>query len=306
MTYLRPIIFFRKKTGIIITLFFTALCFLRAETPAENFKKLGDIYEEYHNTYLSYVNNLSAYHLEADPVKKRQAGVDALKACIRGNRLTEGVQLIDSLSTEKSLSWFEMYRGLLFLKNDMGEEAEAIVSQYRTPELDLPWSVLSSYSFFLQEEYQNAATELLSVENSSWSEETEVIRKLLMKENPVKEKNRYLALGLSALLPGAGQVYTEMYFDAANTFTFNSILGAATWVLWEDVLEQEASERNYSLPVISSAVFAVFYVSNLYNSFNSADRYNNYHKSRYYDGVLDRFQLLLKDEELFFSWSITF
>ncbi len=79
-------------------------------------------------------------------------------------------------------------------------------------------------------------------------------------------KSPLLAGSLSALLPGAGQLYTGHPGDAATAFLLNGLfIGAAVWAYQEDE------------PVTGSLLIgfdAIWYFGNIYNAANHAHQFN--------------------------------
>lgn len=79
-------------------------------------------------------------------------------------------------------------------------------------------------------------------------------------------KSPLLAGSLSALLPGAGQVYVGYYSDAAIAFLLNGLL---IWAAWEAFDNDE-----YVTGGLLSAVELSWYLGNVYNAVNNAHKYN--------------------------------
>ena len=76
-----------------------------------------------------------------------------------------------------------------------------------------------------------------------------------------------LAAGLSAALPGAGQLYNGRYRDAAIAFSLNAAFGFATYYSFAEL-------ESIPLGVLSSLFLASFYTGNIYNAFTDARRIN--------------------------------
>jgi len=69
----------------------------------------------------------------------------------------------------------------------------------------------------------------------------------------------------SALLPGAGQLYSERYRDALSAFLYNGILGYLFY-------DSHKDGRNSSY--VFGTITGVFYLSNIYGAVNSAQNAN--------------------------------
>ncbi len=99
----------------------------------------------------------------------------------------------------------------------------------------------------------------------------------------IPTKSPGLAGGLSAVLPGAGQLYVNRPGDAAASFLLNDAF------LWATV---DAFHRGE--PAVGG-IFLFFetgwYVGNIYNAVNNAYKYNRLSQQRYLEGVENRYTL---------------
>ena len=102
-------------------------------------------------------------------------------------------------------------------------------------------------------------------------------------------KNRAVAVGLSALIPGLGKAYAHQYGDAVFSFAATSTLIALT--AFSAYSEGAGSWK----PWVYGASAGIFYSANLYGSSRAAVRYNETHekilKSKV-DEILARYPLL--------------
>ncbi len=89
---------------------------------------------------------------------------------------------------------------------------------------------------------------------------------LLNEYGAAPPKSPALAGTLSALLPGAGQVYAEHYRDGAMAFIVNALFIAGT------VAAVDAG--NYGLAAITGGVGLPFYAGNIYGAANAARKWN--------------------------------
>lgn len=88
----------------------------------------------------------------------------------------------------------------------------------------------------------------------------------LWKTSLPTPKSAGLAAGLSAVLPGAGQVYAGSYQSAAVAFLLNALFLSATLELNHKELHATA--------LASGLVFSVAYVGNILNAAHTATVYN--------------------------------
>jgi len=120
------------------------------------------------------------------------------------------------------------------------------------------------------------------------------------------KKYKAIAVPLSVLLPGSGQLYAGFYFDGVQSLGFNLILGYATYVSWRHELDRPRGDRNSTLPVLSSAVSGLFYLSNIYNTINAVDKANLHRQNKHYSAILEKFRVVLKDDGYFLDVKLHF
>lgn len=100
------------------------------------------------------------------------------------------------------------------------------------------------------------------------------------------QKSPWFAGSLSAILPGAGQIYSEHYVDGVTAFFFNSMFLGSAAIMYD--LEQRANR-----PHVASAAFGVvgvfFYLANVFGAAQSAQRYNTYQTRLFHQEVRDTF-----------------
>ena len=94
----------------------------------------------------------------------------------------------------------------------------------------------------------------------------------------LETRRPWLAVGLSAVLPGAGQLYNRQWVDALAAFGLNALFGAATY--W-------SFARLESVPLgVGSALFlGGFYAGNLYNAYADAARHNARLYQAHFEGM---------------------
>jgi len=91
-------------------------------------------------------------------------------------------------------------------------------------------------------------------------------------EHPkISHKHPWLAVSLSAVLPGLGQAYTEHYADAGMTLFWNvTFLGGSAYLY---NLENQAGRPHHG-SVIAGVFGLIFYATNLAGAYSSAHRRN--------------------------------
>lgn len=96
----------------------------------------------------------------------------------------------------------------------------------------------------------------------------------------IPKKSPTLAGGLSAILPGAGQLYTEKPGDALISFLLN---GSFIWA---------ASQAFHNHNTVTGGIIVFFetgwYFGNIYNAVNNAHKYNHRAEQKYMDDLQGR------------------
>ena len=108
---------------------------------------------------------------------------------------------------------------------------------------------------------------------------------------------------LSAIVPGAGQLYTGAGYNGLNALLFNLLTGGTAYTAWNYELSKDKENRNFVLPFAASAAFSLFYISNLYNTINSVNRANNVSQKNYYEKILSDFGLVINKQSIFINFS---
>ena len=95
----------------------------------------------------------------------------------------------------------------------------------------------------------------------------------------IKNKNPYIAVLPSALLPGLGRVYSDRSGD--GIFSFLTVLTPALIAAY-----YYAMTDNDVAFYVSAAAAGVFYIGELYGAFNSANTYHRDKAEAYYKKVI--------------------
>lgn len=98
-------------------------------------------------------------------------------------------------------------------------------------------------------------------------------------------KSPQLAATLSALLPGAGQLYTKRPRQAGIAFALNSAFIYGAVEAWDN--------ENYAVSAILSLFELGWYGGNIYNAMNNAHKYNQHQRQNFLERLQQRFDLSL-------------
>lgn len=99
------------------------------------------------------------------------------------------------------------------------------------------------------------------------------------------QKSPHLAGALSAILPGAGQLYTERPRQAGIAFALNASFIYAAIEAWDN--------ENYTVSGLLSLFEIGWYGGNIYNAMNNAHKYNQRQRHKFLERFQQRFGLSL-------------
>jgi tetratricopeptide (TPR) repeat protein len=118
-----------------------------------------------------------------------------------------------------------------------------------------------------------AARETDTVRKEAWSD----LAVQAGTQSELPQKSLRLAALFSALLPGAGQVYTGHYGEAGMAFGVNALMGLLVWDAFlkaKDDAEEPSRGWDYTYPAVMTTLAVPFYLGNIYGAAVSAQRYN--------------------------------
>ncbi len=113
---------------------------------------------------------------------------------------------------------------------------------------------------------------------ASFSEQAQSLARAHAAFDSLPTRRPGLAMGLSAILPGAGQLYNRRWGDALIAFGLNALFASATYYSFAEL-------ESVPLGVGSALFFSGFYVGNLVNAKQGVDRHNALIYKGYYEGV---------------------
>jgi len=101
-------------------------------------------------------------------------------------------------------------------------------------------------------------------------------------------KSAKTAATLSALMPGAGQLYTHRPRDAAMAFILNAILAYGTY--------EAIDNGEYVTGGLFGFVGVSFYAGNIYNAANNANKFNRTMREKFFENAKIKAGLISTDE----------
>lgn len=263
-------------------------------------KSLADNFKKNNEHFLSYIFNFSTYYLTNNKNEKLEFGLNALDSCLLTQHFEEAERIITILSNDfPEKNEFLKYKyGYVLIKSNRFIDGEFYLRDLQNNNIDInKILLLRAYAKINSNQIESCKDILgkIDTNNFKYSKELEEINYELSKPKKIKKKHILIALPLSIFIPGAGQAYSGFHFDAIQDFAFNSILGYSTYASWKLEMSYNRENRNYILPVSSSIIFGVFYLTNLYNAINSAQKANLYIESQYYKNLINKFDIIIND-----------
>jgi TM2 domain-containing membrane protein YozV len=298
---------------LILILISSAWINCEAQTEAlrlDDLRNLGRKLADTGDEFGAYIFTLSYYHLTTDSNAKMRSGFEALDICLRADRFVEAERLVDVMTADFADN--EQLRNAITYKFGYGlalGQEPGRSNQYLSQVADEPdyrdrALFIKAYNYIAENSPDQAKSMLSLVELADFPHADTVTSILEMIDAGPSfiRRNKIAAVLMSMSVPGLGQAYSGHYFDAIQSLAFNFLVGGAAYLSWKyEVFDRESGDRNYALPVISTAAWSLFYLANIWNAANSASRYNRYHELQHYRSILDRFSIMRTDKEFFLN-----
>jgi len=281
----------RLSILLVLLLLFAGTAFA-AEMSAEAMLSFADsLFErgDYYRAITEYERVI--FHYPGHGLAKT-ARFQIAHAYLKGDRLDQAIERFRSLHDE--LPQDETGKKAYFM---LGE------SYYARREFDRAADVFQSYLEAYPGDGRADAARVrigwCSLKQGRWREASEEFRKL-PPDSPLHAqaeglaagaldypglpaKSPALAGGLSAVLPGAGQLYVERPGDALVSFLLN---GAFIWA----TVEAFHNDNN-----VTGGILLFFesgwYLGNIYNAVNGAQKYNRRHEQEFLDGLQEKYRV---------------
>ena len=140
------------------------------------------------------------------------------------------------------------------------------------------------WSYLRQGDWQQASAEFRKIPaDSPRRSDAEGLAEDVKAYPDIPRKSPYLAGGLSAVLPGAGQLYVERPADAAISFLLNGLF------IWATI------EAFHNDDTVAGCILLFFesgwYLGNVYNAMNSAHKYNRRSEQSFLDHLSGQYGL---------------
>ncbi len=315
MIHRRQISFSRNMIGGLSILILISSAWINCEAQTEtlrldDLRNLGRKLADTGDEFGAYIFTLSYYHLTTDSNAKIRSGLDALDICLRADRFVEAERLVDVITADfvdnerlRSALIYKLGYGLALGGEPM--RSSLYLSQTEDePDYRDRALFMKAYNNIAENNPEKAKSVLSQLDLGTFPHADTVtsILEMIDAGPSFVRRNKIAAVLMSMSVPGLGQAYSGHYLDAIQSLAFNFLLGGAAYLSWKyEVFDRESGDRNYALPVISTAAWSLFYLANIWNAANSASRYNRYHELRHYRSILDRFSIMRTDKKFFLN-----
>ncbi len=310
--------FLEARIGALFTLIFITFFSINNSYAQErtlnisSLRHLAQQFQKNNQPFLSYLYNLSFYHLTADSTEKLQAGLDALHASFTTSHFEESKQVIGLLfndypNLKNKLTY--QYGYLLMRNRQFGEGDRYMREVMGISALLSRIKFLRAYAQLTYFNYpEGCLKKLTEIKDTQfpYNEQLSEIKTALQSKPAGTKKSNFVAVPLSMIIPGSGQMYAGFFFDGMQSFGFNLVLGYATYASWRHELDLKRGDRNYVMPILSSFFSGLFYLSNIFNTVNSVNKANLYRQSKHYNAILEKFRIVMKNEEYFLDVHLEF
>ena len=178
-------------------------------------------------------------------------------------------QSIERWSTREIEFPFSLYYLKAQFKKEDFTEAQRILNDNNT--FRFPANRRASYqlvNYGLAGQWEKAAAVCQTKMNATPEPSFQEYCTIVSQAETFKEKNRFLAAGLSTVVPGLGKVYTKDYVDAAVNFLF---IGVTAFQAYRGFTNDDIRDVQ---GWIYGGVALSFYLGNIYGSWKAADQYN--------------------------------
>lgn len=271
-------------------------------------QRLAESFEEGDQPFLSYAFHLAHYELTADSSAKLGSGLAALNGAFSAERYTEAEHALNRLAVDfpEHRSTFQFQLAYLLLRDGRFDDADSylnVLGEHSDAGRRLP--ILRAYSALNRSDPFEALAQLERVDTDSGFSvegapfEVASARLTLQEGFHGGGKSPVLAGGMSAFVPGLGQLYTGHTYDAIQAFTFTTALGYGAYTSWRHELGDEGGQRTFILPALVTVMATVFYVSNVRGAAASATRANTFAEAQYFRSIIERLDIVLADEGWF-------
>ena len=283
------------KNRSVLLLFLMLFCgraVVAEEMPAQKMISFADsLFEkgDYYRAITEY-ERVIFFH-PGDPLALT-ARFQIAHAYLKGDRIDQAVERFRALNQEFpnddiGRKAYYLLGEAYYQKRDYGRASDVFTSFIETYPGDQRIDaarIRLGWSYLRQGQWRQAADEFQKLPpDSPLHAQAEGLAGEAKDYPGIPRKSPSLAGGLSAVLPGAGQLYIERPGDALISFLLN---GAFIWA----TVEAFHNDNN-----VTGGILLFFesgwYLGNVYNAVNGAHKYNRRTEQQYMDGLQDKYRV---------------
>jgi tetratricopeptide (TPR) repeat protein len=280
----------RQPIVILFLLVLLAGAAMAADMPAETMLSFADhLFEQgdYYRAITEYERVIFFY--PSHPLAQT-ARLQIALSYFKGDRLDQAIERFRAISMD--LPNDAVGRKAYFLlgeayyqKREYARAAEVFTSFYETyptdPQADAA-RIRSGWAYLMQGDWRRASEEFRKLPpDSPLHAQAEGLAGETLSYPDIPKKSPTLAGGMSAILPGAGQLYVNRPGDALVSFLLN---GAFIWA----TVEAFNNDNNVTGGILLFFE-AGWYLGNIYNAVGGAHKYNRRSEQQFMDGLQSRY-----------------
>lgn len=265
---------------------------IASETPAEDLLSFADHLFEQGDYYRAITEYERVIFFHPDHPLAKTARFQIAHSYFKGDRLDQAIERFRALS--KELPHDEAGRKAYFMlgeayyqKREYARAADVFdsyIESYPGDERIDTARIKIGWCFLRQGRWREASEEFRKLPpGSPLSARAEGLAEGAQDYPGIPAKSPALAGGLSAVLPGAGQLYINRPGDALVSFLLN---GAFIWATVE-AFQNDNDVTGGILLFFESG----WYLGNIYNAVGGAHKYNRRTEKQFMDGLQDKYRV---------------
>lgn len=230
--------------------------------------------------------------LSPDHQRVRYARYQVARCYFEGDKLSTAIKLLRELTSESTadadgINALHLLADSYYRRReyDLAREtySDFLLRAANDPRADAV-RIRTGWTYLREGDWQQATTEFESVPpGSSLREQADGLAEGAKAYPAIPSKSPSLAGWMSAVLPGAGQLYIERPRDATVSFLLNGLFIWAT--------AEQFRKDNHVTGGILLFFETGWYVGNIYNAVGGAHKYNRRARSGFLDGLESRYSL---------------
>jgi len=278
-----------------MTILKTILCLFLAVTPVFgepdllSFAESLSAEKDYYRAVTEYKRFL---HYFPDDPRAPSAQLKMAESFLAGERWQQADQAFEKVwalypDSAEAIIAKRAYADAAYMRKDY-ENAKQRYAQLKQAQSNKPSAEVSYRSGLIALQQNRPAAARLQFQNLELGLAQQLSLSLDQYEK-LPQKSPRLAATLSAILPGAGQLYTERPKQAGIAFSLNAAFIYGAIEAWNN--------ENYAVSGILSLFELGWYGGNIYNAMNNAHKYNRQQRQNFLNHFQQRFGLSLEWEE---------